>query len=217
MTVVARRAALLLVALATTACALTNTGNPNVAAIVGGTEIPVSAVERNVTSISESGAFQQQAQQDPTGEAVTNLRRELVTAMVRSEILRVVAERNDVAVAQADVDAAVEQVIEQAGGEEEYRRLLNDRGLREDFFLQQMRDQEVQRALQEVVGEDGDFVGFLQEELRDVEIVVNPRFGEWSNETLQVEPTDPLTPEDGDQPAGQATAPADGASPPPQR
>lgn len=199
----ARRSALLLVALAASACSLTNTGDPNTAAQVGDERIPTATIDVQFEAISNSEAFQQQAQQDASGQLVAQAQSQLVTSSVRSAILNVVAERNDVQVSDADVDAAVEEIVTQVGGQEEFERRLAQQGVPERLFLQQVRDQEIQTALQEQVGGDGDFVAFIRDEIADVPIRVNPRYGAWNETSLDVQPSDPLAPAGEQAGAGQ--------------
>lgn len=189
-----RRSVLLLVALATAACALTNTGDPNTAALVGDERISTATIEENFESISNSEAFQQQSQQDASGQLAIQVQSQQVTSSVRSAILNLVAERNDVQVSDEDVDAAVEEIVTQVGGQEEFKQRLAEQGLPETLFLQQVRDQEIQTALQDQIGGDADFAGFVREEIADVPIKVNPRYGTWIDASLEVQPTDPLAP-----------------------
>jgi hypothetical protein len=201
-TTVARRLAIVLVALATAACALTDTGDPKVAAMVGDADIPTSVVEENFDLRRSSQMFQQQAQQDAAGRLSFEAQAQIVTAMVRSEILHQVAERHDVGVSDADVDAAVEQVTDQVGGREELVRRLDEQGYSEELFLQQMRDEQVRLALQERAGGESQFADFLRKELADVPIEINPRYGEWDATSLQVRPINPIAP------AGEEASPA---------
>ncbi|HSK89992.1 MAG TPA: SurA N-terminal domain-containing protein [Euzebyales bacterium] len=204
---VVRRSAVLLVALATSACALTNTGDPNTAAVVGDRQIATSAIERNFEAISDSDTYRQQSQQDPNGQLAAQTQSQLVTALVRSEILDLLAARNDVQVDQAQVDAAVEDIVEQVGGEDQFEERLAAQGVPRELFLQQVRDQQVQAALQEQAGGQGaDFAAYVRDEMSDVPIEVNPRFGVWDATGLEVRPQDPLA-----QPGRQAgAAPTEG-------
>ncbi len=198
-----RRSALLLVVLATAACSLTNTGDPNTAARVGNERIPTATIDEQFESISSSDQFQQQAQQDASGQLATQAQSQLVTSSVRSAILNVVAERNDVQVRDEDVDAAVEEIVAQVGGQEAFEQRLAQQGVPEDLFLQQVRDQELQTALQEQAGAEEDFAGFIRDEIADVEIEVNPRYGAWNETALEVQPSDPLAPSGQEAAAGQ--------------
>lgn len=194
MTTVARRLATVLVALTTAACALTNTGDPSTAAVVGDERISASDVQEHFDSVRDSPAFREQAQQDPTGEFDTQAQAQLVTDLVRSAILRRVAERNDVQVSDADVEAAANEIIEQVGGREVFEQRLAEQGLSEDEFLRQVRSQELQIALQEHIGADADFAAFVRDEVADLSVEINPRYGAWDADALAVTPTDPLAP-----------------------
>jgi hypothetical protein len=194
------------VALATTACTLTNTGDPSMAATVGDRSIPAAQIDENLAAIRDSEQFRQQAQGDLSGNFALDAQTQLVTGAIRSEILRVVAEREGIEVAEAEVADARGELVEQLGGEEEYRSRLAQQGVSEDFVIEQLRDQEIQTALQEQLGADADLGAFVRDEIADVPIEVNPRYGEWDPETLAVTPLQPLA----------QAAPEDGASPAPE-
>lgn len=201
-----RRVVVVVVALATAACALTNTGDPSVAATVGDRSIPAAQIDENLAAIRDSEQFRQQAQGDLSGNFALDAQTQLVTGAIRSEILRVVAEREGIEVADAEVADARDELVEQLGGEEEYRSRLAQQGVSEDFVFEQLRDQELQTALQEQLGADADLGAFVRDEIADVPIEVNPRYGEWDPETLAVTPLQPLA----------QAAPQDGASPAPE-
>lgn len=192
MTTLVRRLAVVAVALMTAACALTNTGDPSVAATVGDRNIPAARIDQNLAAIRDSEQFQQQAQGDLSGSFALDAQTQLVTAAVRSEILRVVAEGEGVEVTDADVADARDQLVEQLGGEEEFQNRLAEQGVSEDFVLRQLRDREIQTALQEELGADEDLGAFVQDEIADVPIEVNPRYGEWDPATLAVTPLQPV-------------------------
>ncbi|HSK97642.1 MAG TPA: SurA N-terminal domain-containing protein [Euzebyales bacterium] len=204
MTAVARRLAIVLVALASAACSLTNTGNPSVAAVVGDERIPTSTVEENFDAQRENPAIQQ----DTTGQASFDAQAQIVTGLVRSEILQRIAERNDVEVTDAQVDDAFDQTVEQMGGREAFEQRLAAAGVSEELVRQQVRDQEIIVALQERVGgQDADFEDFIRGELERMPIEINPRYGEWDETSLQVRPSDPFAPAGG-QAASEAASPA---------
>lgn len=206
MTPLVRRVALVVVALATTACTLTNTGDPSVAATVGDRSVPAAQIDERLATIRDSEQFQQQAQGDLSGSFALDAQTQLVTGAVRSEILQVVAEQEGIEVTDAEVAEARDDLVEQLGGEEEFRDRLAQQGVSEDFVLEQLRDQQLQAALQEEVGADGDLGAFVQGEIADVPIEVNPRYGEWDPGTLSVTPLQPLA----------QAAPAEGATAAPQ-
>jgi hypothetical protein len=119
----------------------------------------------------------------------------VLTALVRSQILAEVAERNGVTVTDADVQAAADDIVEQVGGQQEFERRLAEQGVPQGLFLQQVRDQQLQTALQQQIGADADLTTFVQEALSGVPIDVNPRYGTWDTASLEVTDADPLAPE----------------------
>lgn len=206
MTLLVRRVAtLVVIALAISACALTNTGDPSVAATVGDRSIPAEQIDENLAAIRDSEQFQQQAQGDLSGSFALDAQTQLVTGAVRSELLQVIAEREGIEVSEADVTDARDQLVEQLGGEEAFRDRLAQQGVSEAFVLDQLRDQQIQTELQQQLGADTDLGAFVQDEIADVPIEVNPRYGQWDPDTLAVTPLQPLA----------QAAPQDGASPAP--
>jgi hypothetical protein len=206
----ARRPTIVLVALLTAACSLTNTGDPNVAAVIGGEEIPVSAVEEQLDAQGGNQALQQ----DTTGQVALDAQAEIVTGLVRSQIVRTLAEREDVSVSDSQVQQELDQLVEQSGGQEEFERRLSEAGVSEDVLRQQVWEQQALVALQEQVGEE-QFEAFLRDEVGRLTIEINPRFGEWDEQAMQVGPLDPFPAVDGQAAGDQAPAADDAASPPP--
>lgn len=192
MTTLARRLALVTVALLTTACSLTGTGDPGTAATVGDRSIPAAEIDENLASIRDSAAFQQQAQGDISGEFVLDAQTQIVTTFIRSEILDIVAEGQDIAVSDEEVTQARDELVGQLGGPEAFEDRIAEQGLSEEFVLQQLRDQQTQALLQDSIGASEDLATFIRDEIADVEIEVNPRYGQWVDTSLSVAPYDPL-------------------------
>lgn len=206
MTTVVRRFAILLVALATTACALTNTGNPSTAAIVGDQTVPVSRIDEQFERIRATDAYQEQAQQDPSGQIAAQAQTRLVTTAVQEALLRLAGERNGVEVTEQQIDAGIAQLEDQLGGPEELQRQLDEAGLSQRDLRKQIENQQIQQALQQQAGADADFAQFIRDTVDDVSVDVNPRYGAWDSQSLQIQPIDPLAPS-GAQVAGDAAQP----------
>lgn len=182
MTTVARRLATLLLALTTAACALTNTGDPSVAAIVGDMRITTAEIDRYFDDIRPPGT-----QRGITTQDLVNLQATLLNVRVRSEFLERAAERADVQVTQADVDAFID---EQPGGREQFEQQMTQGSeIVRELTLQLVRGQAIERELRAQLGER-DLLALVREQSADVE--VNPRYGTWSANDLQVQPVDPL-------------------------
>lgn len=194
MVTLARRLAVVIVALTASACALTSTGDPSTAAVVGDQQIPAAAIDDNLESIRDSDAFQQQAQGDGSGTFVLDAQTQLATALVRSEILALVAEREGIAISEDDVAQARTELVDQLGGEQQFEARLAEQGLEESFLLRQLRDQQIQTALQSQIGGGTDLAEFIRTSLEDVTIDVNPRYGQWDPVSLSVTAFDPLAP-----------------------
>lgn len=204
MTTLAQRLVVVLVALLTAACAATATGDPSTAATVGDRAIPASAVDETLASIRDTEAFRQQEQGDASGEFVLDARRQLATQVVRSELLAQLAEREGIVVTDEDVAQARSDLVEQLGGEEAFLVAVAEQGLTEEFVLGQLRDQQYQLALQGLIGQDADLGQFIQAEVADIPIEVNPRYGVWDPTALAVAPFDPLAPVAGENATGDA-------------
>jgi hypothetical protein len=181
-TTVARRLAIVLLALMAAACALTNTGDPSVAATVGDTRVETAEIDRLSEAITSAPANQQQ---NPMAVQL-----ELVTFFVRSAVFEHVAARNDVQVTDEQVDTAVEAQVEQAGGREAFEQGLRDQGLPEDLFLELVRGQQLQTALEEEAG--GDLLRFVLDQSADLQVEINPRYGEWDANSLSVQSSHPI-------------------------
>ena len=114
-----------------------------------------------------------------------------------------VAAQEGIEVTDAQVNDARDELVSQLGGEQEFRNRLAQQGVSKSFVMQQLRDQQIQQALQQQLGADADLGAFVQGEIADVPIRVNPRYGEWDPQTLAVTPFQPLA---------QAEAPQDAAT-----
>lgn len=201
MITVARRLAVVIAALTAAACGLTTAGDPTTAAVVGDRRIAAAAMDDNLESIRNSEAFRQQAQGDTSGAFVLDAQTQLATAFVRSEILALVAEREGVAVSDEEIAQARDDLVTQLGGEEAFQARLAEQGLSEGFLLQQLRDQQTQAALQEEIGQGAELAEYIRTQLEDIDIEVNPRYGQWDPATLSVTQFDPLAPTGGATPA----------------
>jgi len=181
-TTVARRLAIVLLALTAAACALTNTGHPSVAATVGDTRVETADIDRLSEALTSAPANQQR---DPMAAQL-----DLVTFFVQSAVFEHVAARNDVQVTDEQVDTAVEGQVEQAGGREAFAQQLRDQGIPEDLFLEVIRIQQLQTALEEEAG--GDLLRFVRDQSADLQVEINPRYGVWDANSLSVRPIQPI-------------------------
>jgi hypothetical protein len=204
-TTLAQRLAVVLVALMAAACSLTGTGDPSTAATVGDRAVPTTDIDEMLASIRNSSAFQQQAQGDTSGQFVLDAQTQLVTQFVRSEILAVLAEQEGLSVSDEEVAAAREDLAGQVGGEEALQAAIAEQGLSEEFLVQQLRDQQTQALLQDEIGASANLAEYIQAEIADVPIEVNPRYGQWDPDALAVAPFDPLAIGGGEEPAGSET------------
>jgi hypothetical protein len=191
-TTLAHRLAVVTVAVLAAACSLTGTGDPGTAATVGDRSIPAAEIDESLASIRDSAAFQQQAQGDASGQFVLDAQNQIVTSFIRSEILDIVAERQDITVSDEEVAQGRDELVDQLGGPEAFEDRIAEQGLSEEFVLQQLRDQQTQALLQDSIGASEDLAAFVRDEVADVAIEVNPRYGQWNEASLSVAPYDPL-------------------------
>lgn len=180
------------VILMTSACSLTATGDPSNAATVGDVTIPAAEIDETLAMIRDSEAFRQQSQGDTSGDFVLDAQTQIVTQFVRSEILALVAEELDLVITDEEVDAARDDLIEQVGGQDAYEAAIAQQGLTEQFVLRQLRDQQTQALLQAEIGDTANLAEFIQEQVADITVEVNPRYGQWDPANLSVAPFDPL-------------------------
>lgn len=175
-----------LAALAAAACAVTSSGSPNVAATVGDRTITTQRVEDTLDSFRDTEAFRQQEAADESGDFILDLQSQIVSSFIQSELLEVGAERQGIEVSDDDVQSALDDLIQQAGGQEAFDEMLQNRGLNEELALRQVRDQRLVQSLQESIEPEVEFADWLRDQTADVPVEVNPRFGTWDHASLSV-------------------------------
>lgn len=184
-----------------------------VAAVINGAPIDAALVERLVEAqLAASQTDVSGLSPDERAQTVGQSQRQVLTALIRIEVVAQVADEEDVEITEEDLDERFAQEAEAQGGEEALEQLLEQSGLTiEDFRELVLTDLARQEALQERFSESGE--GELQEvvttAMGDARVEVASRFGTWDPQGGQVVPTDLI----GDT-GGGAPAPG-GETPPP--
>ncbi|CAN5127248.1 peptidylprolyl isomerase [soil metagenome] len=138
--------AALLAAVLAAACA---GGNPNVAASIDETDIPVSEVETRVAALRENPQLAQQFEADEDGTFEEQVSATVLNDLVQAQLLEDAASELGVGVSDEDVAAQREEIVEQSGGEEAFEQFLAQQGLSAEEAGRQIRLVAIQTAVQE--------------------------------------------------------------------
>lgn len=164
-----RALAALLLALVLAACQ--GAGNPSTAATIGDETISVEQVEEQFQAVAATDQFAAQLEGDQTGEAERSLQAQVLTELLRSELLRLAADDLGVEpVSEEDVQAEREALAEQFGGEEALTQQIESSGLSEEDVTRQLRDRVLQQRVTAEVAPEVDEA--------DVQAVFESDYGE---------------------------------------
>ncbi|MDP9398226.1 MAG: SurA N-terminal domain-containing protein [Actinomycetota bacterium] len=188
----ARLAATLLAAvLGLAAC---GQGQPGSAAVVEDRRIGVLELQESTRELLDARAARQpDASEEPADEATAQLG--VLTQLVRSELLEEAAERNGVQVSEGQVDELLRQFEQQAGGREALEQDLVASGVPPSRLREIVRFIANQNALGERLAaqaggaqQQGQTAlrDLLVETARQAGVEVNPRYGTWDAEQLEV-------------------------------
>lgn len=144
-------AALLLTA---TGCIPGAAGSPRVAAVVNGSEIPISIVEQRFNSVSQNPQVQSQLQFDEDGTILRQIQAQVLSQLIRSELLALGAADLGVEVGEDDVAETRVEIIEEVGGEEAFELIIQQNNLSPEDVEAQIRDLAIQDRVQEAVTAD---------------------------------------------------------------
>ncbi|HVM20896.1 MAG TPA: peptidylprolyl isomerase [Egibacteraceae bacterium] len=146
-----------LAVLALAACGeLAGTGDPNVAATVNGTEIPVSAVEQRFEQARNQPQLAQQLEADADGTFRTEVQAQILSQLVVTELLEQWADDLDIDATEEEVQQEREELVEQLGGEEAFQQAVEESGLSEEDVELQMRQRVLQDKIADSVTADVD-------------------------------------------------------------
>lgn len=152
-----RLALIAVCALVLSACAaVTGTGDPNVAATVNGSEIPVSEVEERFEQAKSQPQVAQQLESDTEGAYASEIQAQILTQLVVAQLLDEWA--NDLGVTATDEEVEEERtaLIEQLGGQEAFDQAVEQSGLSEADVNEQIRQRVLQNKITEEVGGEGE-------------------------------------------------------------
>ncbi|XIE78820.1 SurA N-terminal domain-containing protein [Streptomyces sp. SBR177] len=182
-------AALLAAAPLLTACG--NDAHPGAAAVVGGQRIEVSSLQAQVEDVRTAQQASPNAEQliRETGD----LSRQKLHDMIFDRVARKVGEDNGVTVTRAEVQQARADFVRQSGGEQQMTAaLLQQRGVAPDQIDDVARRAVLMNKIASKLGITNTPEG--QKKLTEafsraskaLKIDVNPRFGTWDDEKIQL-------------------------------
>lgn len=152
---VLRAAVAALAVLLLAACAsITGGGDPNVAATVNGSEVPVTEVEERYEQAKASPQVAQQLEADPEGAYESQLQAQILSQLVVSELLDQWAEDLSVEASKSDVEEERADLIEQLGGQEAFDQAVTESGLSPEDIELQLRQRVLQSKISEAVAGD---------------------------------------------------------------
>ncbi|MEU8620215.1 SurA N-terminal domain-containing protein [Streptomyces sp. NPDC048623] len=186
---VSAAAALLAVAPLLTACG--SDAHPGAAAVVGGQRIEVSSLQAQVKDVRSAQQASPNAAQliNQTGD----LSRQKLHDMIFDKVAEKVAENNGVTVSRAEVQQARSDFVRQSGGEEQMATaLLQQRGVAPGQIDDVARRAVLMNKIAATLGVTNTAEGQkkLQEAFskasKELRIDVNPRYGSWDDEKIQL-------------------------------
>lgn len=131
------------------------TSGREVAAVVGDTEITADQVAAAYRERADAPGSTTEPPPDGGSDAIDpELQREVVTNLIRRELLRRAADDQGVDVTEADLAAERAALVERLGGQDELDALLAAHDVTEDGLRDELRDQAIQTALGRLLRDD---------------------------------------------------------------
>lgn len=146
--------AFVLTSILASACAVPGLGSGN-AAIVNGVPIKMTDYDKQVKLMQDAMIIQGLDAKTADGQAViAQMKSDILSQMVDTEIMRQAAKSENVGISDADVAARIIEIKQQLGGEEPFKAALKQAGISEaDFRSFILRDQMLyERLSQKVAG-----------------------------------------------------------------
>lgn len=131
------------------ACSGSGDAAGGVAASVEGDEITAEELDAEVATRAESSDLSSQLAGDESDQLRETLTTNVLTELIRSRIVDIAAERENIEVADDDIAEQRAQVIEQVGGEEEFEQIIADSNVSDEQLQRTLRDQAIQAAIGE--------------------------------------------------------------------
>jgi len=148
-----RLAAVALLAVLLVACG-PSVSDPTVAAMVNGEVIPVETVEERFEAASANEQLAQQLEADESGDMAKQVQAQILSQLIRSELLRQGAADLGIEVTEEDVAATREEVVESFGGEEQFQAVIEQNQLSDEDVQSQLEEIAYQQAVEEELTAD---------------------------------------------------------------
>ncbi|WP_079127638.1 SurA N-terminal domain-containing protein [Streptomyces sp. TP-A0874] len=185
-------AAVLLASPLLTACGGEGASQSGAAAVVGGERIAVSELQAQVQDIRDAQRASDQSEQLMKGTGQLN--RATLHSMIFNRVLEQAAEDAGVTVTRADVEESRELAERGAGGAKRLRQIwLQQYSIAPNQVDQTIRNQVLMEKLTTALGVDGrtqsgqaKVIATVQQTSKKLAIEVNPRYGAWDNEQVQL-------------------------------
>jgi SurA N-terminal domain len=169
------------------------------AAMVDGRDISQDALKTEVDLALADPQLAQQVAGPEGNPAKANLTRQALGGLIQNELASEYAEGHGIVVTDADIDAALQGVITQVGGQAQFDQLVQARGLtmprvrqllQQQVLLQKIRDDLTSGPGPALSSQERDlaFQRWLSDRLAHARITVNPRFGRFDPKTGEVVP-----------------------------
>ncbi|MFG2722323.1 SurA N-terminal domain-containing protein [Streptomyces sp. NPDC048416] len=185
-----------------------STAHPGAAAVVGGQRIEVSALQAEVKDVRT--AQQNAPQSAQLIKDSGQLGKVKLSNMIFDRVLARAADQAGVGVSRKEVQDARAAMVQQAGGEDQLReQALTNGGLAPGQIDAYVQRQVLEQKLAVKIGArtQQDLLPVLVKASKDLHVDVNPRYGSWN--TNQIQLTDHQAPwiATAKQPAGPQAAP----------
>jgi hypothetical protein len=167
----------------TSAC----TSHAGAAAVVGSDRIEISTLHGMVERGTSTASLQ------TFGSAEALQRREL-TLLVRRDLIASLARQMKVSVSPQQVGKLGQTFADQAGGQKAFEQQAEQSGIAARDLPRILRDEALGQAITAKLTNDpsnGDavYAQALRREAQRIGVHISPRFGEWSQQTVEVVPT----------------------------
>lgn len=126
----------------------------SVAATVGDAEITVAEVDAAYANRAEASGVASELAGDESGAVEENLKAQVLTNLIRVEVLRQAAEDRNIEVSDEEIAEQRERLVEEAGGEEALQQVLDESNVSDEELQGNLRDQVIQNKITEQLTDD---------------------------------------------------------------
>lgn len=145
---------LALLALLAAGCIPDAAGNPRIAAKVDGTEISLDTVEDRYEAVAGSPQVESQLRLDADGSFRRQLQAQVLTQLIRSELLERGARELGLEVTAEDVAETRAEIVEEVGGEDAFQLVIEQNNLTETDVERELRNIAIQDAVEAALTSD---------------------------------------------------------------